>query len=68
MAPEIINTKDFYDPYDVKVDIWALGITCFELAEMDPPLSDIPPMQALFEIPKREPPKLKSPTSWYNPF
>eukprot|EP01103_Thecamoeba_quadrilineata_P018499 TRINITY_DN705_c1_g1_i1.p1 TRINITY_DN705_c1_g1~~TRINITY_DN705_c1_g1_i1.p1 ORF type:complete len:1109 (-),score=351.66 TRINITY_DN705_c1_g1_i1:112-3438(-) len=68
MAPEVINTKDFYDPYDQKVDVWALGITCFELAEMDPPLSDIPPMQALFQIPKRDAPRLKSPEKWSKEF
>jgi serine/threonine kinase 3 len=36
MAPEIISEN----PYDVKVDIWSLGITILELAEMKPPHFD----------------------------
>jgi hypothetical protein len=58
MAPEIIDTKSGGPPYDEKVDLWALGITAIELAEMNPPLYDMNPMRALFEIPSKPPPAL----------
>ncbi|KAG2229103.1 hypothetical protein INT48_003206 [Thamnidium elegans] len=40
MAPEILLNQD----YDTKVDIWALGITCIELACGKPPFSEYDPM------------------------
>lgn len=53
MAPEIIDTKSGGPPYDFKVDVWACGITVIELAEMNPPLYDMNPMRALFEVRRR---------------
>lgn len=55
MAPEIVMEHD----YDYKVDIWSLGITCIELAERKPPMSNLHPMRVLFLIPQQEPPRLQ---------
>jgi serine/threonine protein kinase len=64
MSPEVIEAKSGIASYDEKADIWALGITCIELAEVNPPLSEITPMRALFQIPVRDPPKLQNPKNW----
>ena len=66
MAPEVIISKDLRHPYDFRVDIWSLGITCLELAEMNPPLHEMLPLKALFEIPNRPPPQLRRPNKWYS--
>ena len=52
------------EKYDEKVDIWSLGITLIELAEMKPPYSDLHPMSALFKIPTSAPPTLKDRSRW----
>jgi len=64
MAPEVIENKISPSPYDVKADVWSMGITLIELAQADPPLSDIHPMKALFQIPYRNPPTLAKPDKW----
>uniref|UniRef100_A0A6B2KX27 Protein kinase domain-containing protein n=1 Tax=Arcella intermedia TaxID=1963864 RepID=A0A6B2KX27_9EUKA len=64
MAPEVITNKTRYSPYDFKVDIWSVGITVIELAEKDPPLSQMNPMRALMQIPLRDSPKLAQPHKW----
>jgi len=64
MAPEVIAAKTGLNTYEFKADIWSIGIMCIELAETNPPLSDIHPMRALFQIPIKEPPKLQTPSQW----
>jgi myosin-3 len=38
--------------YDLRCDIWSLGITAIELADGNAPLSEEHPMRALFKIPR----------------
>eukprot|EP01100_Stratorugosa_tubuloviscum_P008652 TRINITY_DN35_c0_g2_i1.p1 TRINITY_DN35_c0_g2~~TRINITY_DN35_c0_g2_i1.p1 ORF type:complete len:1183 (-),score=602.26 TRINITY_DN35_c0_g2_i1:62-3610(-) len=68
MAPEVIESKTSMKPYDYKADVWSVGIMAIELAETNPPLSEIHPMKALFQIPIRESPKLQRPSKWSKEF
>ncbi|XP_015113330.1 myosin-IIIb [Diachasma alloeum] len=62
MAPEVIACEQQLDSsYDCRCDVWSVGITTIELAEGDPPLAELHPMRALFQIPRNPPPKLKNP-------
>ncbi|XP_076468254.1 myosin-IIIb-like isoform X2 [Babylonia areolata] len=65
MAPEVIACEQQLDySYDVRCDVWSLGITAIELAEGKPPHADVDPRRALFKIPRSPPPKLSHQDLW----
>jgi len=55
MAPEIVSGSS---SYDVKVDIWSVGVTLYEMIKGMPPLAHLHPEDALKKISKSQPPKL----------
>uniref|UniRef100_A0A8C6WUZ5 non-specific serine/threonine protein kinase n=1 Tax=Neogobius melanostomus TaxID=47308 RepID=A0A8C6WUZ5_9GOBI len=65
MAPEVVMCETMKDaPYDYKADIWSLGITLIELAQIEPPHHELNPMRVLLKIAKSEPPTLDQPYKW----
>ena len=56
--------------YNHLCDIWAVGITAIELAELQPPMFDLHPMRALFLMSKKgyKPPTLKDKNKWSQDF
>ncbi|XP_064205406.1 mitogen-activated protein kinase kinase kinase kinase 6 isoform X2 [Anguilla rostrata] len=65
MAPEVAAVEK-KGGYNQLCDIWALGITAIELAELQPPMFDLHPMKALRLMAKSsfQPPKLKDKSKW----
>ncbi|XP_068779716.1 mitogen-activated protein kinase kinase kinase kinase 2 isoform X2 [Struthio camelus] len=65
MAPEVAAV-DKKGGYNQLCDVWAVGITAIELAELQPPLFDLHPMRALMLMSKSsfQPPKLKDKNLW----
>uniref|UniRef100_A0A673ZBT7 non-specific serine/threonine protein kinase n=1 Tax=Salmo trutta TaxID=8032 RepID=A0A673ZBT7_SALTR len=68
MAPEVVMCETSKDrPYDYKADIWSLGVTLIELAQIEPPNHEMNPMRVLLRIAKADPPTLMQP-SQFNDF
>ncbi|KAK5866336.1 hypothetical protein PBY51_020536 [Eleginops maclovinus] len=65
MAPEVVMCETSKDrPYDYKADIWSLGVTLIELAQIEPPNHEMNPMRVLLKIAKADPPTLMQPSRW----
>ncbi|CAG2162862.1 unnamed protein product [Oppiella nova] len=65
MAPEVAAVER-KGGYNHQCDIWAVGITAIELAELQPPMFDLHPMRALFLMSKSgfKAPQLKDRSRW----
>ncbi|XP_053962860.1 mitogen-activated protein kinase kinase kinase kinase 5 isoform X3 [Anastrepha ludens] len=65
MAPEVAAVER-KGGYNQLCDIWAVGITAIELAELQPPMFDLHPMRALFLMSKSgfKPPTLNNKEKW----
>nr|XP_024656399.1 mitogen-activated protein kinase kinase kinase kinase 2-like [Maylandia zebra] len=65
MAPEVAAVE-IKGGYNELCDIWSVGITAIELAELQPPMFDLHPMRALMLMSKSsfQPPKLKDKAKW----
>ncbi|XP_062452637.1 serine/threonine-protein kinase 10-like [Rhea pennata] len=69
MAPEVVQCETSKEnPYGYKADIWSLGITLIEMAEMEPPHHDLNPLRVLLKIAKSQPPTLRHPKRWSEDF
>ncbi|XP_053161648.1 STE20-like serine/threonine-protein kinase isoform X2 [Hemicordylus capensis] len=65
MAPEVVMCETSKDrPYDYKADVWSLGVTLIEMAEIEPPHHELNPMRVLLKIAKSDPPSLGQPSKW----
>lgn len=60
MSPEVLTKSE----YNKKTDIWSLGITAIEMAEGDPPYSNMNYIKAMLYIPINPPKGLTCPESW----
>uniref|UniRef100_A0A915LW23 non-specific serine/threonine protein kinase n=1 Tax=Meloidogyne javanica TaxID=6303 RepID=A0A915LW23_MELJA len=65
MAPEVADVEN-RGGYGSEVDVWAVGITGIELAELKPPYFELPPIQVLHLMTKSnyKVPKLKDKKKW----
>uniref|UniRef100_T1IIG2 Mitogen-activated protein kinase kinase kinase kinase n=1 Tax=Strigamia maritima TaxID=126957 RepID=T1IIG2_STRMM len=65
MAPEVAAVER-KGGYNQQCDVWAVGVTSIELAELQPPMFDLHPMRALFLMSKSgfKPPILKDKNKW----
>lgn len=60
MSPEVLTHSD----YNKKTDIWSLGITVIEIAEGEPPYSNLKMKMAMFKILKEPPKGMTDPSKW----
>ncbi|XP_074926600.1 mitogen-activated protein kinase kinase kinase kinase 1 [Chelonoidis abingdonii] len=65
MAPEVAAVE-LKGGYNELCDIWSVGITAVELAELQPPMFYVHPLRVLFLMSKSgyQPPKLKDKAKW----
>ncbi|XP_053548408.1 STE20-like serine/threonine-protein kinase isoform X2 [Bombina bombina] len=69
MAPEVVMCETSKDkPYDFKADVWSLGVTLIEMAQIEPPHHELNPMRVLLKIAKADPPTLSHPSRWSHDF
>ncbi|KAM4636218.1 STE20-like serine/threonine-protein kinase isoform 2-T2 [Discoglossus pictus] len=69
MAPEVVMCETSKDkPYDFKADVWSLGVTLIEMAQIEPPHHELNPMRVLLKIAKSDPPTLAQPSRWSHDF
>uniref|UniRef100_A0A0X3PWU6 non-specific serine/threonine protein kinase n=1 Tax=Schistocephalus solidus TaxID=70667 RepID=A0A0X3PWU6_SCHSO len=67
IAPEVIMAMES-GLYDTRADVWSVGITCIEMAELKPPyMESANSMAALYQIALNPPPKLR-PAHWSSQF
>lgn len=66
MAPEVIENNG--DGYDIKADIWSLGITALELALGSPPYVDETIMKVIVRITQNPAPELPNSANFSNEF
>eukprot|EP00007_Cunea_sp_BSH-02190019_P004525 CAMPEP_0174240368 /NCGR_PEP_ID=MMETSP0417-20130205/18519_1 /TAXON_ID=242541 /ORGANISM="Mayorella sp, Strain BSH-02190019" /LENGTH=994 /DNA_ID=CAMNT_0015319451 /DNA_START=447 /DNA_END=3431 /DNA_ORIENTATION=- len=64
MAPEVI----LEDEYDVRCDIWSLGITAIEMVQGYPPHARENPVRMMRQIPKIDPPTAEDPSKYVAEF
>ncbi|XP_053257809.1 mitogen-activated protein kinase kinase kinase kinase 1 isoform X2 [Podarcis raffonei] len=69
MAPEVAAVE-LKGGYNELCDVWSVGITAIELAELQPPLFDVHPLRVLVLMTKSgyQPPKLKDKARWSQAF
>mmetsp|Transcript_2496 Transcript_2496/g.5941 ORF Transcript_2496/g.5941 Transcript_2496/m.5941 type:complete len:507 (+) Transcript_2496:61-1581(+) len=60
MSPEVLNSE----PYDLKADIWSVGITAIEMGDGEPPYRHETVMRAMFRICSEPAPTMKDPSEW----
>uniref|UniRef100_A0A5K3FD33 non-specific serine/threonine protein kinase n=1 Tax=Mesocestoides corti TaxID=53468 RepID=A0A5K3FD33_MESCO len=67
IAPEVILAMES-GLYDCRVDVWSLGITCIEMAELKPPyMESANTMAALYQIALNPAPSLRE-SNWTSDF
>ncbi|KAL7645148.1 UNVERIFIED_CONTAM: hypothetical protein RMT77_003526 [Armadillidium vulgare] len=69
MAPEVIECGEKpHSEYDLRSDVWSIGITAIELADTEPPYANLYPMRAMTQIIRSPPPTFKRTSDWSQDF